>query len=148
MAVLATAPHYTLEQGPCARHVLLDGRTLRGGPGRFCIEQVLPVEFAEGAFVALRVAAPHRFEARVRSRVFVYRVEGERLVPRFLGSGFSAREVTGLVALENALGVQTLTSAGVHETLSCTFDGFPLICAVPLARDDMPAPVAVDAGTP
>ena len=144
MAVLATAPHYTREEGDCPRHVLLDGRVLRGGPEHFCIEQVLPLELAEGAFLALRVAAPHRFEARVRSRVFVYRVEGERLVPRFLGSGFSAREVTGLVALENALGVQTLTSAGVHETLSCTFDGFPLACTVHL----VPGAPRPDAETP
>ena len=113
---------------PCARTVVLEGRPLRGGPGKFCIEQVLEVRLAEGAFVVLRVRAPHRFEARVRSRVFVYRVEGDRLVPRFLGSGFAERAVVRLVALTGALGVETVAETGERVNWSCTFDGFPLVC--------------------
>ncbi len=113
----------------CSRTVVLGGRTLEGGPREFCIEQVLQVSLTDGDFLVLRVAAPHRFDARVRSRVFVYRLDGARLVPRFLGSGFASREVVRLFALDHALGLETLTTDGARELLSCTFDGFPLVCS-------------------
>lgn len=131
-AVLATTPVLSLgapDAGGCARTVVLGTRTLAGGPREFCIEQLLQVSLAEGDFLVLRVAAPHRFDARVRSRVFVYRVEGLRLVPRFLGSGFASREVLRLFALDQALGLETLTHTGERETLSCAFVGFPLVCS-------------------
>lgn len=129
---MATTPVLSLgapDASGCARTVLLEGRTLTGGPREFCIEQVLEVCLEGGDFVVLRVAAPHRFDARVRSRVFVYRLEGSRLVPRFLGSGFASREVTKLFPLTHALGLETLTATGERETLSCAFDGFPLVCS-------------------
>lgn len=131
--VVASTPLFSLgvpDAGGCVRGVVFEGRPLRGGPARFCVEQVLGFELAEGQFVALRVAAPHRFEARVRSRVFVYRVEKDTLVPRFLGSGFFEREVRGLVALEGALGVEAVGASGRNETWSCTFEGFPLVCSL------------------
>lgn len=132
IAVLASAPVLTLgepDPGGCARTVRQQGRELEGGPRAFCIEQVLSLELEGVPSVVLRVAAPHRFEGRVRSRVFVYRLEQGRLVPRFLGSGFWAREVTGLFVLPGALGLETLTTEGEPERLSCTFDGFPLVCS-------------------
>jgi hypothetical protein len=61
--------------------------------------------------------------------VFVYRVEDGHLVPRFLGSGFSSREVTRLLVLDGALGLDTQLQSGEHETLRCVFDGFPLVCS-------------------
>ena len=54
-----------------------------------------------------------------------------RLVPRFLGSGFTSREVTRLFALDRALGLDTLLQTGALETLRCVFDGFPLVCTGP-----------------
>lgn len=131
-AVLATTPVLSLgapDASGCARTVLLGARTLAGGPRELCIEQLLELSLADGDFIVLRVAAPHRFDARVRSRVFVYRLEGFRLVPRFLGSGFASREVTRLFPLHHALGLETLTITGERETLSCAFDGFPLVCS-------------------
>lgn len=112
----------------CAHEVVLEGRRLSGGPVQHCIREVLQVRLDEEELVAVRVEAPHRFEPRVRSRVFLYRVKAGRLEPRFLGSGFSAREVTGLFALSGALGVETLSATGDRERLRCVFEGFPLVC--------------------
>jgi hypothetical protein len=80
-------------------------------------------------FVAVRVEAPHRFESQVRSRVFIYALSNGKLSPRFLGSGFSSREVTTIFPLSDALGVETLTVEGKTEKLRCVFDGFPLVCS-------------------
>ena len=112
----------------CASQVMLGGKRLSGGPAPFCIREAVGV-FLEEPLVALRVEAPHRFETKVRSRVFLYRVVDGRLVPRFLGSGFTSREVTGLFVLEGALGLDTIAESGAKESLRCVFDGFPLVCA-------------------
>jgi hypothetical protein len=113
----------------CAHEVLLDGQRLSGGPTQHCIREVLRVRLEDEDLVAVRVDAPHRFEPRVRARVFVYRVANGKLSPRFLGSGFSSREVTALFPLEGALGVETLSPEGKVEKLRCVFDGFPLVCS-------------------
>jgi hypothetical protein len=113
----------------CAHEVVLEGKRLLGGPVQHCIRQVLETTLDGERLVAVRVEAPHRFEARVRTRVFLYRVQGERLEPRFLGSGFSSREVTGLFPLSGALGVETISSEGRPERLRYVFDGFPLVCS-------------------
>jgi hypothetical protein len=112
----------------CARGVALDGKPLAAGPTPFCIREAISLHL-DDALIVLRVEAPHRFESLVRSRVFVYRVVEGRLVPRFLGSGFSSREVLRIYALEGALGLDTITPAGAHEQLRCVFDGFPLVCS-------------------
>lgn len=131
-AVTAAAPVVSL--GPptpagCAQGVVLDGQRLAGGPAELCIREAVGVVLEDTPLVALRVDAPHRFEARVRSRVFLYRVVAGRLVPRFLGSGFATREVTHLIPLDGALGVETVDPSGAPATLRCVFDGFPLVCA-------------------
>lgn len=113
----------------CAHEVVLEGKTLNGGPREFCIRQALPVRLDDEALVAVRVDAPHRFEARVRSRVFLYRVLDGRLAPRFLGSGFTSRDVTRLVALDGALGLETVSRTGERAKLRCVFEGFPLVCS-------------------
>ncbi len=127
LSLLTAAPVISLgapDERGCARGVTLGGKRLGGGPAAFCIREVVTLRLEEGPLVALRVDAPHRFDARVRSRVFLYRVADGRLVPRFLGSGFASREVTRLFALDSALGLET--TAG---TLRCVFDGFPLVCS-------------------
>jgi hypothetical protein len=126
--IAASEVSLDLQPNGCARGVLLDGERLSGGPEPFCIREAVRVVLEDEALIAVRVDAPHRFEARVRSRVFLYRVRDGRLVPRFLGSGFSSREVTRLFVLEGALGLDTLTSSGSREALRCVFDGFPLVC--------------------
>ena len=130
--LLAATPHVSLgapDASGCASEVRLDGRALTGGPAPFCIREAVSVVLEDTPLVVLRVDAPHRFEERVRSRVFVYRVVDGRLVPRFLGSGFSSREVSRFVPLEGALGLDTRLESGAHETLRCVFDGFPLVCS-------------------
>ncbi|MDP1827920.1 MAG: hypothetical protein Q8L48_31895 [Archangium sp.] len=127
LALLTAAPVLSLgapDERGCARGVRFDGKTLGGGPAGLCIRELVTLRLEEGPLVALRVDAPHRFDGRVRSRVFLYRVAAGRLVPRFLGSGFASREVTGLFALDGALGLET--TAG---KLRCVFDGFPLVCS-------------------
>ena len=129
--IIAASPIVSLggsDARGCANQVLLDGKRLEGGPAPLCIREAVSVVLDDQALVALRVEAPHRFETRVRSRVFLYRVVGRRLVPRFLGSGFSSREVTGLFVLEGALGLRTIEESGAKESLHCVFDGFPLVC--------------------
>jgi hypothetical protein len=113
----------------CAHEVVLEGKKLKGGPVQHCIRQVLQTRIDDEDFVAVRVEAPHRFEATVRSRVFIYSLSNGKLTPRFLGSGFSSSEVTTIFPLSGALGVETLTSEGKTERLRCVFDGFPLVCA-------------------
>lgn len=113
---------------PCAHSVTLGGKTFTGGPTEFCIREVVRVQFDDEPFIALRVEAPHRFEPRIRSRVFVYRVIDGRLVPRFLGSGFTSREITRLFVLDGALGLDTVSTSGDPQTLRCVFEGFPLAC--------------------
>ena len=112
----------------CAHSVTLDGKTFTGGPTEFCIREVVRVRLDDEPFIALRVDAPHRFERRIRSRVFVYRLIEGRLQPRFLGSGFSSREITRLFVLDGALGLDTVSTNGEPQTLRCIFDGFPLVC--------------------
>ena len=132
LALLAATPVVSLvapDVNGCARAVALDGKPLAGGPTPFCIREAIAVHLDDTPLVVLRVDAPHRFEAGVRSRVFVYRVSGGRLVPRFLGSGFSSREVSRVFALEGALGLDTVTRTGAEEKLRCIFQGFPLVCS-------------------
>ncbi len=131
-SLLAAAPVVSLRSPDargCAAQVLLDGKRLTGGPAPFCIREAVSVFLEDETLVALLVEAPHRFETRVRSRVFLYRVVSGRLVPRFLGSGFTSREVTRLFALDGALGLETIEQSGAKESLRCVFDGFPLVCA-------------------
>lgn len=88
--------------------------------------------------VVLLVEAPQRFDPAVRTRLFVYRLRGLTLVPRFLSSGFRERD---LVAVErrpsgaqlpdeprDVLWVQTRDRLGTRELLRCYFSSFPLRC--------------------
>ena len=121
LALLSLGP---ADPSGCAHFVLFHGQPLSGGPASLCIREAVTLVLDDEPMVALRVEAPHRFDARVRSRVFLYRVNAGRLQPRFLGSGFSSREVTRLFALAGALGLDTTTGP-----LRCVFDGFPLVCS-------------------
>lgn len=98
--------------------------------------------------VVLLVAAPHRFDPAVRTRLFVYRLSGRRLRPRFLGSGFRARTLLGAERLpgpsaaasgqpRDSLRVTTATPTGQRESLCCAFARFPLSC-----EPERPAPEA------
>ncbi len=120
-----------LATNDCANTVILDGKPLIGGPTEFCIREVVRVRLDDEPFIALRVEAPHRYEKRIRSRVFIYRVRAGRLVPRFLGSGFTSREITRLFVLDGAIGLDTISTTGAAQTLRCVFDGFPLACTEP-----------------
>ena len=112
----------------CKHTVTLDGKTLSGGPTEFCIREVVSVRLGDEPFIALRVEAPHRFDERIRARVFIYRRVDGRLIPRFLGSGFTSREITRLFVLDGAVGLDTISTTGDALTLRCVFQGFPLAC--------------------
>ena len=117
-----------LATNDCANTVILDGEPLIGGPTEFCIREVVRVRLDDEPFVALRVEAPHRFDKHIRSRVFIYRLIDGHLVPRFLGSGFTSREITRLFVLDGAVGLDTIAAHGEAHTMRCVFDGFPLAC--------------------
>lgn len=85
--------------------VRVNGARVSGAAPGLCVKQAVWTSL-EGGLVALLVEAPHRFDARRRHRVFVYRLVGQRLEPRFLGSGFSTRTVDRLIPLDGALGVE------------------------------------------
>lgn len=127
LAVLA-APRVTLDaiDARGCGAVSVNGQRVAGAAPGLCVKQALWTPL-EGGLVALLVAAPHRFEPRVRHRVFLYRLDGARLVPRFLGSGFRELEVEKLVPLDDALGL-SVTGAQGTATLRCRFTGFPLTC--------------------
>ncbi len=120
---------------------------LRGAAPGLCVRAAFAARLEPGARpdavnVVLLVAAPHRFDPDVRTRLFVYRLRGRRLVPRFLGSGFRARALLGAERLPAAdapsghrldsLRVTTVTPAGQHESLRCAFVRFPLSCQAEL----------------
>lgn len=106
--------------------VLVNRRSVTGAAPGLCVTQAVWTRL-EGGLVALLVRAPHRFDARVRPRVFVYRLEGARLVPRFLGSGFRDLEVTRLRAEDDRLVLEVVGAQG-PRALRCHFAGFPLLC--------------------
>jgi hypothetical protein len=106
--------------------VKVNGARVTGAAPGLCVKQAVWTSL-EGGLVALLVEAPHRFDARPRHRVFLYRLVGRRLEPRFLGSGFRTRSVDRLVPLEGALGVEVSSDAG-YETMRCRFLEFPLVC--------------------
>lgn len=104
----------------------VDGQRALGGPVGLCVRDAVELSLEPGQRqLALLVDAPHRFDPRVRPRVFIYRVEGRRLVPRFLGSGFSSAEVVAIAADGPRLRLQLSDS----RTVWCHFDGFPLVCS-------------------
>jgi hypothetical protein len=107
---------------------VLDGLALRGGAPGLCVRDAFAVrlEDAPAANVVLRVAKDGR------DRIFVYRLDGHRLVPRFLGSGpddlrlveVLRRPGTPLDRLE----VVARRGGGQKLHLLCRFEEFPLVC--------------------
>jgi hypothetical protein len=59
--------------------------------------------------------------------VFLYRVEGRRLVPRFLGSDLATLDIERLVAVAEFWGLEARDGARAVPP-ACRFDGFPLVC--------------------
>jgi hypothetical protein len=110
--------------------VALDGHALTGGPRDLCIVQTLPVELEPARTqVAMLVMAPQGDDARLRRRLFVYERDGDRLVPRFLGSGFTDLDLLELrQAQPGSLRVAARASDGSALLLDCRFVGFPLVC--------------------
>lgn len=130
--VLAAAPVVSLSQpdaGGCGT-ILVDGAAALGGPVGLCVRQVTWTELS-GGLVAALVKAPHRYDARVRNRVFLYRLEGRRLVPRFLGAGFTELEVIRLVPRGDALALEVHGPGDDSRThtLTCRLVRFPLVCS-------------------
>jgi hypothetical protein len=91
-----------------------------GGP-RHCVKKHFEAELEPGRknVVAL-VEAPNRFDQKTRLRLFIYRLEGRRLLPRFLGSAFPGADL-----LDARGALRVVTTRGEFD---CHFDGFPLVC--------------------
>lgn len=131
---------------------------LRGAAPGLCVRAAFaarlePDARPDAVNVVLLVAAPHRFDPDVRTRLFVYRLQGRQLVPRFLGSGFRARALLGAERLAAAdptsgegrdrLRVTTATPTGQRESLRCAFERFPLAC-----EPELPSKALLSAAPP
>ena len=111
---------------------------LEGGPSGLCATALFAAHLEDGAAdVVVLVQAAHRFDAEIRTRLFIYRLEGARLVPRFLGSGFSAVDVVGAERIAGApldsLRVWTAARGApgsARVALRCGLVHFPLQCEV------------------
>lgn len=116
---------------------------LRGAAPGLCVQAAFAARLEPGGRrehvnVVLLVAAPHRFDPVVRTRLFVYRLHGRQLQPRFLGSGFYDRTLLSAERVPvaasapgeplDALRVVTTTPAGGRELWRCAFRRFPLSC--------------------
>lgn len=120
----------------CGR-ATLGAQGLSGGPRDGCLVDAFAarLEGASTLNVVLVVDRPGRFDARVRRRLFVYRLDGARLVPRFLGSGPSSlRLLSARPVRQGALDrlvVSVQAEGAAPEALHCRFEGFPLVCEAP-----------------
>jgi hypothetical protein len=103
---------------------------LSGGPRDGCLVDAFPARLEDEATwnVVLIIGRPGRFDARVRRRLFVYRLEGRRLVPRFLGSGPSSFDLVSAAPANRGLVVSVRAEGGAPGTMRCEFRGFPLVC--------------------
>jgi len=105
----------------------LDGVPLEGSAPGLCVRDAFTLRLEAPALtnVVLRVVKDGR------DRVFIYRLEGHRLVPRFLGSGPGS---LSLVELRRGPGtpLDRLEIVALRESteirLSCRFEEFPLVC--------------------
>ncbi len=91
-------------------------------PARLCVRAAVlaSLEAPGERHLALLVDLP---ADPARRGLFVYRVRGRALVPRFLGTGFPERALTGLATDGDALLVQT-----DRGPLRCRLQNFPLVC--------------------
>ena len=121
LALLASPALGPLDARGCGR-VMLEGEAAT--PAELCVREVRTVTLEGEPMVVARVALPR--DPR-RAGVFVYRREGGRLVPRFLGSGFQSLEVDALLPSHEELRLAAHGADG-PLTLRCTFRGFPLEC--------------------
>jgi hypothetical protein len=138
LADTALLPHLAVVRGPgaeCGRPVLVaaDGasRLLIGAPADFCIRDALAARLEESAdtHVVLQVEGLGSDPAE---RLFIYRLDGDQLVPRYLASGPAHLRLVGVERLagveQDSLLVHAVTVSGRPVSLSCSFVGFPLLC--------------------
>jgi hypothetical protein len=108
---------------------------LRGGPEGLCAVEIFWARLEAGAVdVLVRVRAPHREDPELRERLFVYRLVGTTLVPRFLGSGFETLDLVGAERVTGApldavrVWVVPRGALAPRTGYRCGFDGFALRC--------------------
>ena len=127
---------------PAVEDVAGARRLLVGGPPGFCVHAAFAARLEDAAtvHVVMRVSGT---EANAAERIFIYRLDGDRLVPRYLASG---PDHLRLVAVEpvtrdgpDALRIRATDAGGAATTLLCGFVGFPLLCTAAPTRTDAPA---------
>lgn len=128
LPVLALPAVRVLPPGPggCSRVVTQDGAPLRW-PAPVCVRDAWIARLEDDDTVHV-VAVVDMSGDR---RLFVYTLEGARLAPRFLGSGFTSVGVTG-ARRARVDGWDVVEVAGRRGgepvVLHCRFQGFPLVC--------------------
>jgi len=106
----------------CIRSLELDGTPVDGAAPGLCVRHALLATLDAEQQVVLLV------EVEERLRVFVYRVSGRHLVPRFLGSGFTSLRIRHASAHGDGLRIVAQDARGMDVALQCRFRGFPLVC--------------------
>ena len=107
---------------------ILDGIPLLGGAPGLCVREAFALRLEEPSLTNVLL----RVEKEGRDRIFIYRLDGRRLRPRFLGSGpddltlaeVRRRPGTPLDSLE------VVARRGGQEVVRfiCRFEEFPLVC--------------------
>jgi hypothetical protein len=121
--------------GPCGTPILGQVPLAGAAPG-LCVHEAFSARLEDPSTtdVVVQVTRPARPGAPAQEQLFIYRLSGEQLVPRFLGSGSPAVE---LVAVRRLPGIvrdqlEVLTRRGdAIERRVCRLEHFPLVCDGP-----------------
>jgi hypothetical protein len=141
LAMLATSPLDAMlprvsVESECGR-VLLHTPSgvfpLQGAAPGLCVREALLARLEKDAtHVVLKVAREDERGGKLRDRLFVYRLEGHRLWPRFLGSGPKERQLASVQVVRgsatDSLSVRLEDAQGREQRLRCRLEAFPLVC--------------------
>ncbi len=90
------------------------------------------LESDEGVNVVLLVDMAKTAQPGAPQRLFIYRLRGDTLEPRMLGSGPRSQRLMGARRYPGPVGdqllVEVVSRGGRRQTLRCFFRGFPLLC--------------------
>lgn len=130
----APLPVVSLEQvddGGCGRPAIGSTQLDGAAPG-LCVRAAFAARLESPDVVNVVLHVDTRDGAPRPQRIFIYRLHGARLRPRFLGGG-SRRLALRSVAREagaelDSLRVEVADDGGVTRVLRCALEQFPLVC--------------------
>ena len=119
-----------VDKDGCGTLSLANQTLLDGGPRGFCVHQALTLVLDGEATIALLVSRRDAKGGSSFKRVFLYRLHGRHLLPRFLSSGLPGLKIESLSVDENGerLKLRGRKDDDAAVALSCWFEQFPLVC--------------------